>query len=103
MKKVAASDIPKFSRSIFWDCHDGSINFDTQKKFVIERVFTRGTEEDEKTAFRYYGEEIIKREAVEIKYLDKKTLNYLSVVLKIPKENFRCYSKTLSGDPFGMF
>jgi len=37
-----------------------------------------------------------------IKYLDKKSLNYLSIILNIPKENFKCCKKALSESPFGI-
>ena len=72
------------------------------KKMVLERVFSRGTENDEKEIFLFYGKEEIKNTVPEIKNLDKKTLNYLSVVLNIPKENFKCYKRSLLGNPFGI-
>jgi hypothetical protein len=72
------------------------------RNLVLERVFTRGTENDEREVFRYYGKELIKNSVPNIKYLDKKTLNYLSIILNIPKETFKCYKRSLSETPFGI-
>jgi hypothetical protein len=69
----------------------------------LERVFTRGTEDDEKEVFNYYGKNVIKEAVLNIKYFDKKTLNYLSILFNISKEQFRCYKRSLSEDPFGIF
>ena len=75
---------------------------DIDKKLILERVFTRGTENDEKKIFDHYGNESIKNAVLDIKYFDKKTLNYLSIVFNIPKEEFRCYKQSLSENPFGI-
>ena len=52
--------------------------------------------------FEYYGNESIKNTILDIKYFDKKTLNYLSIVFDISKEEFRCYKQSLSENPFGI-
>lgn len=93
----------KLSSYLFWDCHRDRVDPDADKKLILERVFTRGTEDDERLVYRYYGKEEIKRTVVEIKYLDIKVLNYLSVMLNIPREKFKCYEKSLSPNPFGIF
>jgi adenylate kinase family enzyme len=90
------------SQYLFWEYNVDMLDPDIDKKLIMERVFTRGTENDEKEIFNYYGKEIIKNTVPEIKYLDKKTLNYLSVILDISKEQFKCYRKSLSGSPFGI-
>ena len=94
--------IPQLSPYLFWDYHRDRINLDTDRKLILERVFSRGTENDERLVYRYYGKEEIKRTVVEIKYFDIKVLNYLSVILDIPRENFKCYEKSLSPNPFGI-
>ena len=90
------------SRYLFWDYKTSMLDPDIDKKLILERVFTRGTENDEKVVFKYYGKETIKKTILDIKYIDKKTLNYLSVILDISKENFKCYKKSLLENPFGI-
>jgi len=107
MKATTAAPNPanvlrRLSKPLFWDCDAGRLDPDADKRLILERVFTRGTEADEREVFGYYGRALIRQTVTEIKYLDKKSLNYLSVILDIPKEDFRCYEKTLSENPFGI-
>ena len=97
------SFLTKLSQYLFWDCNVNKLDPNIDKKMILERVFSRGTEKDEREVFCFYGKEVIKNTVPKIKYFDKKTLNYLSVVLNISKENFKCYKKSLLKSPFGIF
>ena len=90
------------SQYLFWDYNTNMLDPNIDKKIILERVFTRGTENDEREVFNYYGKEAIKNAVLDIKYIDKKTLNYLSLIFGISKENFKCYKKSLSENPFGI-
>jgi len=90
------------SKYLFWDVNSEKLDEISDMKLILERVFTRGTEKDEIEVFKYYGRNPIKESVVEIKYLDKKTLNYLSIILDIPKERFLCFSKSQLQDPYGI-
>jgi hypothetical protein len=92
----------KLSQYLFWDCNVNMLDPNVDRKLILERVFTRGTENDEKEIFNYYGKETIKNTILDIKYFDKKTLNYLSIIFDVSKENFKCYKKSLSENPFGI-
>ena len=94
--------LSKLSKYLFWDYNINLLNPDNDKKLILERVFSRGTENDEKEVFNHYGRTIIESTIQDIKYLDKKTLNYLSIVFGIPKEKFSCYKYSLSESPFGI-
>ena len=94
--------INNLSRHLFWDYNVDMLDPNIDKMFILERVFTRGTESDEKEVFNYYGKNIIKDTILDVKYIDKKTLNYLSIILDIPKEKFKCYKKSLLENPFGI-
>jgi hypothetical protein len=94
--------LENLSKYLFWDLNSEKLNEHSDIKLILERVFARGTEKDEIEVFRYYGKNMIKKSVVEIKYLDKKTLNYLSVILDIPKERFLCFSKSQLQDPYGI-
>jgi hypothetical protein len=86
---------PVLSNYLFWDCDKDNIDYARRVNFVLERVFGMGTENDVKEAIRYYGIETIKNEIIKIKILDKKTLQYLSFLFKIPKRRFICYKKNV--------
>ena len=86
----------QLSPHIFWDLEVNSINFQQHARLVIERVVRYGSLADWHQLKAFYGIHRIKKEAVEIRTLDKKTLNFLSVILEIPKVKFRCYKQTQS-------
>ena len=82
---------PRFSQQSFWDTNMDKIDYDDSKSWVIARIVSYGSSNDNLSMFQYYGEDVVKKEVVKIRYFDKKTLNYLSIILNIPKENFRAY------------
>jgi hypothetical protein len=94
--------LPKLSEYLFWDYNINMLDPGIDKNLILERVFSRGTENDEKEVLNYYGKTLIKKAILDIKYLDKKTLNYLSTVFSIPREEFKCYKRSQSGNPFGI-
>ena len=95
--------LSKLSKYLFWDYNIDTLNPENDINLILERVFTQGTENDEKEVFRFYNINNIKNSVLSIKYFDKKTLNYLSIILNMPKEEFKCYKKSLSKNPFGIY
>jgi hypothetical protein len=87
------------SRVIFWDTDYDKIDWDNKARYVIQRVVTRGNWSDWTTILEYYGLERIKAEMLRERYLDKKTLNFLSKLFDIPKDQFRCYILQQSNPP----
>ena len=83
---------PVFRKELFWDIDYKSIDYDKNARFVIDRVATRGDLDDWNSLKAFYGIDKIKAEIVNIRYLDKVTLSYLSAIFKIKKEKFRCYN-----------
>lgn len=87
-------NLQQFPKHLFWDLntHDKEIS----KTIIIERVFNRGDIEDLRKIIEYFGIETIKKEIIKAGFLDKKTLNFASKFLNIPKQDFQCYSKMQS-------
>ena len=84
--------IPQFSSHCFWDQDYTKLDFESDRNYIIARVVSMGSSDDQKELFRYYGWDIIKEEVLEIKYLNKKILNWLSVLFGIDKKAFRCFT-----------
>lgn len=80
------------SRVIFWDIDYAQIDFTKSKRFVISRVVQYGTAADWKKIKEYYGLEVIKNEMTKERNLDARSLSFLSCILELPKEKFRCYT-----------
>lgn len=91
------------SKVIFWDTDYNRIDWDNKARYVIARVVMFGTLEDWNEIKKYYGLERIKEEMLEERYLDNKTLSFLSVIFNIPKEEFRCYKEKQLNPPHWNF
>lgn len=85
-----------FSKNLFWDVDETALNPQEHARFIIERVLTRGRMADWWTLISLYDWETIKREVVQIRYLDNLTLNFCSTFFHIPKTQFRCYNQPQS-------
>ncbi|HKL09346.1 MAG TPA: hypothetical protein VJ896_11270 [Bacteroidales bacterium] len=88
--------IQDLSKHLFWDLDLRKLDEQKNKTIIIERVFTRGDIDDLKILFQLYNIEVIKQEIVKAGFLDKKTLNWASLFLNIPKTKFKCYTKIQS-------
>ena len=86
----------ELSVQLFWDTNLKMLDYQKHARFIMERVFKYGSWKEVKTILSFYGDEKIKTETVQIREMDKKTLNFLSVLLNIPKQNFRCYTTDVS-------
>jgi hypothetical protein len=84
--------ICQLAPTLFWDTEIQKISEKDHAGFIIQRVCNLGTWNDWLLLKANYGLEKIKSELLQAHQLDKKTRNYFSLILNIPKENFRCYS-----------
>jgi len=80
-----------FSLQCFWDTDTTVLDYEKDKSFIITRVVSNGTSNDELLLFNYYGWDTIKEEVLKIKYLNKKILHYLSCLFGIDKKAFKSY------------
>ena len=55
-------DLTKFRSTIFWDTKIENIDFAAHGRYVINRVFERGNEDEIQEVIRFYGIETIKKE-----------------------------------------
>jgi len=85
-----------FSPNLFWDIEETSLDRESNARFIVERVLSRGRLQDWFALVELYGMERIKKEALEIRYLDKVTLSFCSSIFETPKSAFRCYTQPQS-------
>ena len=87
-------------KHLFWDTDPSKVDYEKHARQIIHRVLTRGTFKEVKEIQNYYGHDRILKEMMQVPSLDKKTLNFLSTVYRVPKEEFRCskigYEKFIS-------
>jgi plasmid maintenance system antidote protein VapI len=54
-------DLSKLRPVLFWDTDVKQIDWDKNKRAVIERVFQRGNREEQDEITRFYGKEVVSR------------------------------------------
>ena len=84
--------ISELSPHLFWDTDYQKIDAEKNKKWIIHRVLDYGLLKDWKLIHNYYGLKEIANVVIQIKDLDLKTMTFISILAKIPKEEFLCYS-----------
>ncbi len=84
--------ISNFSKHLFWDVDPAKLDFEKDKKFIIQRVLQYGFYNDWLLIKETYGLEKISEISVKIRDLDDKTANFVSLICKIPKDQFLCYT-----------
>jgi hypothetical protein len=82
---------PIFNRRIFWDVDFDKIDYDDKASFVIERVFERGDVDDIRQCRRYYGDDKVIDNLLNVKFLPLHTTYFVSAIFDKPLEEFRCY------------
>jgi hypothetical protein len=80
------------NRTIFWDTDFETIDWQKQRREIIERVLHFGDLGDWREIQNFYGREIIKNEVTKSRYLNNRVLNFCSVIFDLPLNQFRCYN-----------
>ena len=80
------------SKRLFWDVSIESIEENTHKRFIVQRVLERGGVKDIRQLISHYSLSVVAEEAREIRSLDPITLSFASCLINEPEENFRCYT-----------
>jgi len=82
----------ELSKTLFWDTDMNKVDYEKNARHIIERVLQHGMLNDWFEIKNYYGLERIKQEVLQIRHLDKVSLNFCSKYFKISKEQFKCYN-----------
>ena len=84
--------ICKMSQHLFWDVDVDDLDFDTHKAYIVQRVLEYGLLEDWKLLKHQMGVAEIAEVCKTLRTLDPKALAFISLISKIPKTQFRCYT-----------
>ena len=85
-----------FSPNLFWDANSNEIDFDRNKKYVVQRVIERGTLDDMRHIFALYGFDDVVDISKTLRTLDPMSLSFIANLSGQPKESFRCYTNKQS-------
>ncbi len=93
-------DISALSSHLFWDTPLENIDWYEHRSFIVERVMGYGIMKDWEIIKQVYTKEEMREIVTAIRVLDDFSIAFLSVVLDLPKENFRCYTERQSQPSF---
>ena len=99
-KKKQKNWTKDLSRHLFWDVDKSKMNPDKKPGWLIQRVLEYGLLKDWIVVRDHYGLDVIAREAIQFRCLDDVSISFISSILKIKKENFRCYKLRQSNPHF---
>ena len=87
-----ALQLKNLSKHLFWDVSVIKLDSQKNKKQIIKRVLDYGLFRDWQIISNYYGINEIAKVALTIRDLDNKSISFISLLSKIPKEKFLCYT-----------
>ena len=80
-----------FSENLFWDAAAENLDFERNRRYVVQRVLERGTVDDIVSVFHMYGIPNVVATAKTLRSLAPRALSFIACVANEPRENFRCY------------
>lgn len=81
----------KISKSLFWDINFSTLDFNTQKKYIVPRIMDRGTKKDVKLIWNYYGQTTIKEILLNTRFLENNTIYFFANIFSVQPTKFRAY------------
>jgi hypothetical protein len=72
--------------SLFWDVDTDTLDPQTHRKFIIERILARGDLDDFAWARGFYGSEALKKTLMESRSLDPKSLSFWCLYFSLPTD-----------------
>jgi len=88
--------LSQLNKAYFWDVDYTKLDKTKSRRLIIERVINLGNLSDLKLIRSIYTDTEIVQTICNLNYLDSKTLNFASLLFKIPKTRFKCYTKKQS-------
>jgi len=85
----------QLTKGLLWNFDKSKLDYARDKDMIIERIIEAGLENDEIIMWKLYTYEEIKNVALTMENLEEEKIIYMSFVLKINKEEFKCYGKKM--------
>ena len=88
--------VRSLSTELFWDVDLDTIDENEHRRFIIERVLSRGTFPDMKGLIAHYTLPVVVAEAQQARSLDPVTLSFAACLGNVDERSFRCYASNQS-------
>jgi hypothetical protein len=83
----------QLTKEVFWNCDISKFDYLRDKEFIIKRIIDAGLENDEIIMWKLYSYDDIKNVALNMENLHEDVVTYMSFVLKVRENKFKCYKK----------
>ena len=87
------------NKTLFWDVNFEDLDYEKDVDFIIERVLNYGDIKDYQEIKAVYGTRRVKEIAKKVNYINKKNINFWSIIFNIPQKSFKCTKKLLTQKP----
>lgn len=84
--------IQSLAPELFWDVNPETIDEQTHRRYVIERVLERGELSDLRKMVAHYTMPVVVAEAQQMRSLDPVTLAFAACLGNVKEETFRCFT-----------
>ncbi len=89
MTKEAFTQV--LSPHLFWDVDRDSVDPELHRQFIIPRIMDRGTRNDVREAWTYYGETRVREALLNAASLQKKTIAFFANQFNLSRDQFRAW------------
>lgn len=85
--------ISGLSDRAFWDVNFENLNPETNKEFIITRVFDRGNWDDVMAVILFYGKKEVIKILLSAEYLMQHAINLAIGLFHLNSEDFTCFTR----------
>jgi hypothetical protein len=83
---------PHLSATLFWDTDPATIDMDTHKRFIIVRTMERGSMDEVRAIWAYYGAAEIRAALLSARHLSPRTISFFASRFDLKRQEFRAYA-----------
>ena len=102
MKQGGETRVPEDFRPYFWDIEFEKLEVQKDIFFITKRILDRGNFSDIRWLIKTYGIEVIKKEVLGTRDLDRLTGNFWADILGLDKKQVPCLQKPYFPIHFGL-
>lgn len=93
MSTTPQYNIADFSPHLFWDVDRTKLDWEANKRLIVERVIQRGTRSDFDLLLSRYGKGDVKETVKELPWLDERDTAFVHAFFSIPYAELKCYTR----------
>lgn len=85
--------ISQLSSHLFWDVDRASLDPEQHANFLICRIMERGSSEEVRLAWSYYGEDCVRDALLQSTALSSRTIHFFANQFRLSCDAFRAYQR----------